>query len=258
MTTYEERKQAKIDRLHQAAQTAKQESEQAFNRAHSMADVIPFGQPILVGHYSEGPDRRYRSRIDNQYKKGIELSDKAARLEARAHAAEQNRAIFSDDPNADEKLEAKIERLTKQQEYMKAANKLFRKADKEGLLDMGFTSTQIEKLLIPDFCGRIGFPDYLITNNSANIRRLKERLITIKARVEQEYKETTTETGIKIEENPEENRLRIYFPDKPDKSIRLFLQSHGFRWAPSMGCWSGYLNNNSRYYANQLISQEVK
>ena len=141
---------------------------------------------------------------------------------------------------------------------MKAANKLIRKADKEGLLDMGFSSTQIEQLLLPDFCGRIGFPDYMITNNGANIRRLKERLTTIGKRQEQEYKETTTESGIKIEEDPDDNRLRIYFPSKPDESTRSFLKSHGFRWSPSIGAWSAYLNNNSRYYSNELTTKGVK
>src|SRR4030042_3417776 len=167
-SAYEERKQAKIDRLRQAAEQAEKESDQVLNQARSMAEVIPFGQPILVGHHSEHGDRSYRGRIDSKYQKGFELSKKAEQLERRAQALENNHAIFSDDPNASEKIDAKIERLTKQQEYMKAANKLFKKADREGLLDMGFTSIQIEKLLTPDFCGRIGFPAYMITNNGAN------------------------------------------------------------------------------------------
>jgi hypothetical protein len=34
-----------------------------YDDAHRMADAIPFGQPILDGHHSEGRDRRYRDRI---------------------------------------------------------------------------------------------------------------------------------------------------------------------------------------------------
>ena len=41
--------------------------------------------------------------------------------------------IFSDDPDATEKLVDKIERLKKRQGVMKRANQLIRKADREGL-----------------------------------------------------------------------------------------------------------------------------
>jgi hypothetical protein len=51
---------------------------------------------------------------------------------------ESNRAIFSDDPDATEKLIDKIERLKKRQGVMKRANQLIRKADREGLRDLGF------------------------------------------------------------------------------------------------------------------------
>jgi hypothetical protein len=47
--------------------------------------------------------------------------------------------IFSDDPDATEKLVEKIERLKKRQGVMKRAYHLIRKADHEGLADLGFS-----------------------------------------------------------------------------------------------------------------------
>jgi len=58
--------------------------------------------------------------------------------------------------------------------------------------------------------GRIGFPDYLLTNNSANIRRLKQRLGTIQAHSEDESSEKDV-NGVRIVDNVEENRLQIFF-----------------------------------------------
>ena len=49
---------------------------------------------------------------------------------------------------------------------MKQANKAIRMKDKEKgdatLHDMGYTDEQIAQLREPDFCGRIGFPDYML------------------------------------------------------------------------------------------------
>ena len=83
--------------------------------------------------------------------------------------------IFSDDPDATEKLVDKIERLKKRHGVMKRANHLIRKADREGLGDLGFSEETIAELFAQDFAGRTGFPNYALTNNSANIRRLEKR-----------------------------------------------------------------------------------
>ena len=254
---YEAKREARYQRLLDAADRAENEGNTNTDQAHQMASFIPFGQPILVGHHSEGRDRRYRSRIENKYRKGYELRQKAAELRSRAEAAANNNTIFSDDPSATEKLEAKIERLTKRQELMKAANKLVRQGDREGLAALGFSDTVINGLLTPDFCGRIGFPNYLLTNNNANIRRLKERLQTLAVRSQLENTESEV-NGIRVVENVDDNRVQIFFPGKPDAAIRTQLKSHGFRWAPSIGCWQAYYNTNSKYYAKQIVEEATK
>ena len=138
--------------------------------------MIPLGQPILVGHHSEKRHRSHLKRIDQHFAEAQEHHDKAEYFRRRAAAAESNRAIFSDDPDATEKLVDKIERLKKRQGVMKRANQLIRKADRDGLADLGFSDETIAKLFNADFTGRVGFPNYALTNNSANIRRLEKRL----------------------------------------------------------------------------------
>src|SRR3990172_1736562 len=93
---YDERKAAKIERLRARAERKSQEAAALLKSGNAMFDCIPFGQPILVGHYSEGRDRRYRERAHNKISKGYATQDYAESLEERADNAEANTAIFSE------------------------------------------------------------------------------------------------------------------------------------------------------------------
>lgn len=255
---YEAKRQARVDRLHARADKAEAESQARFAQADKMASVIPFGQPILVGHYSEKADRRYRERIHKNMERGMEAHHDAADLRRRAEAAERNRAIFTEDPQASEKIADKIARLEQRQEMMKAANKLVRKEDRAGLAEMGFSEAVINGLLTPDFCGRLGFPSYELKNNGANIRRLKKRLVSLEA-LPTETTETEHEDYTVIE-NADEYRIQIVFDGKPPAEVRKRLKAHGFRWAPSQGAWQRHLNNAGRYAVDafaQWYNEEV-
>ena len=123
------------------------------------------------------------------------------------------------------------------------------------LVALGFPEARAALLLKPDDCGRIGFPDYALTNNNANIRRMKERL----ASVEKAHATPATEqqgTRARLEDCPAENRVRLFYPGKPDADIRATLKSSGFRWAPSLGCWQAYRNNRTLPMARHLAGLE--
>lgn len=51
MNDYEERKAARIDRLKELAEKRRAEAEALDQRGRKMSEVIPLGQPILVGHH---------------------------------------------------------------------------------------------------------------------------------------------------------------------------------------------------------------
>lgn len=250
---YEAKRQARYERLQAAADKTKRESEKLVSQAHSMAGVIPFGQPILVGHHSEGRDRNYRNKITKRFRRGYELSERAATLQDRAEAARNNTAIFTDDPQAAEKLEEKIARLEQRQEIMKSANKLVKKEDRQGLAALGFSDERIDDLLKPDFVGRVGFPSYELTNNNANIRRLKDRLKVIESHADDKTTEKSG-NGIRVVDNVEANRVQVFFPGKPDDATRIALKSHGFRWTPSLGCWQAYRNYSAKSFSDTLIN----
>ena len=249
---YEAKRQRRIDRLEERAAAKRSEGEAATRAGDAMLSVIPLGQPILVGHHSEGRDRRYRGRAFGKLERGRELTSEAERLEQRAAAASENTAIFSDDPAAVEKLEAKVERLEARQRLMVAANRCVKRGDREGLAALGFSPSRIQELFTPDFCGRLGFPGYALTNNGTNIRRLKGRV----GELVRAATESTTETernGVRVVDDVDANRLRLYFPGKPAEAVRDRLKRSGFRWSPPEGCWQRHRGSSALAAADYAL-----
>src|SRR5690606_15907427 len=172
MNIYETKQAARKAAYQAKAVQAEQQADAAHAQAHDMAQAIPFGQPILVGHHSEHGDRRYRERIHQGYDKSFELQKKAEHYADKAAAVGKG-GISSDDPQVIEKLMAKLASLQAWQDAMKKLNGILRrhaKADPEtrisalvatGLVD----DARARELVNPDFMGRIGFAPYQLSNN---------------------------------------------------------------------------------------------
>lgn len=285
MNHYERKQEARRERLLAAAERAEAKSEAAYKRADMREEVsgIPFGQPILVGHHSEGRHRAAIKRADNAMRASIEADKRAKELRGKA-AAVGSGGISSDDPDAIQKLQAQIDAAKESQEFMKAANKAIRAAWKHGVRFDGpaedieiakkalakacgrdFSEAEARSMLKPDFCGRIGFADYQMSNNLANIKRMEKRIVQLQANAKRaeaaggEEKRDVYQGVCEVVENFEENRLQIIFDGKPSAEVRAELKSNGFRWAPSQGAWQRQLNNGARYAAKRfLISQGVE
>jgi hypothetical protein len=76
----------RADRLETRAERAAAESEARLTAARQAFDAMN-GQPILVGHYSEGPHRRAIARANNNMHRGIEEGRRAEQLERAARVA---------------------------------------------------------------------------------------------------------------------------------------------------------------------------
>lgn len=250
---FEERRQNRIDHARQQAEKNKRESAAQWKSADDIAKYIPPGQPILVGHHSEKRHRKDLGKIDNAMRGSIDADQKAEHYADKAKSIENNRAIFSDDPDAVEKLEKKIQKLQAFQEFMKAANKCIKKKDKEAFLQLEYSTEKLwNQLNEPDFCRRTGFPSYKLTNNNQNISRLKKRL------AEQQLSDAreTTEMevrGVRYVENAEANRVQLVFQHVPEKEVRERLKSEGFRWCRSEGAWQRHLNNAGIWAAKKFL-----
>jgi Domain of unknown function (DUF3560) len=246
---FESRKERRLDNAHRQGLKNRKLSKSFYERSTSMARCIPMGQPILVGHHSEKRDRRFRRRLWDLMGQSVAASDKAEYYEQKAAAIESNRAISSDDPDAIEKLKVKIAEAIARQDFMKAGNKIVKskKLKIEQKIEQLKAAGHSLLILQPDFCGRIGYADYELTNNNANIRRMKQRLEQLeKALI------NAVEIGDTEEEYPDlelvvrhartVNRVQLIFSGKPSSEIRSLLKSHGFRWAPFEGAWQRHLN----------------
>ena len=258
MNDFESERAAKAARFRQLAEKHENIATGRHFAARERLEMIPLGQPILVGHHSEKRHRKDLTRIDEHFAKAKEHHDKAEYFRRRAAAAESNVVIFSDDPDATEKLVDKIERLKKRQGVMKRANQLIRKADREGLADLGFSEETITKLFSQDYAGRVGFPNYALTNNSANIRRLEKRLAAIQNTQNDETTEERFTNGVCLVDNVEANRLQIFFPEIPSEEIRRELKRNGFHWSPTIGAWQRHRSNRAMYLAKLILTNHTR
>ena len=162
--------------------------------------------------------------------------------------------ISADDPQAVQKLEKKLESLEKSQETMKAVNAYYRK---HKTLD-GCPHLSPEQLgkLKADMAsswhlGNKPFATWALSNNSAEIRRVKERIKSLSQQKEIGFVGWKFEGG-KVEANTEANRLQIFFEDKPDEVTREALKNNGFRWSPKAGAWQRQLTSNAYYAADYV------
>lgn len=164
--------------------------------------------------------------------------------------------IKSDDENAIEKLQEKVDILKEKQEQMKEVNKAVRLKDTEKgneiLGNMGYTDKQIEQLRTPDYCGIIGFPSYLLSNNNANIRRLEGRIKSLQATKSNGTQERKNEF-FSVREDVDSMRIQLFFEEKPEPEVREILKRNGFRWAPSVGAWQRTLNENGKYAVRSVL-----
>lgn len=80
----QERARAKAERYYGYASNAHKRSDEAFQKAHDAVANIPFGQPILVGHHSEGAHRAAIKRSGNAMDKSVAEMEKAKEYENKA------------------------------------------------------------------------------------------------------------------------------------------------------------------------------
>lgn len=257
MADYQDRLEAKRDRLQERAENKRKESDAAYQRSHALVEHIPMGQPILVGHHSE---RAHRNALDKSWSlmgKSFKLGEYADSLESRA-ANVGTGGISSNDPEAVQKLQDKLNSLEKSQDTMKAVNKIIRgkklsdaekveQIVKDGLL----TEAQAQEIMKPDFAGRVGFASYSLSNNNAEIRRTRERL--------EELKRLHNSAPIDFENDDfsmsiNNGQIIINFAGgKPNDETRQLVKRAAFKWSRYQGAWVRKVTGNAIHSARHLL-----
>jgi predicted RNA methylase len=86
-STLVDRAEARAERFETYAEHRGEDAARAHASVAAIADNIPFGQPILVGHHSERHARRDAKRIETGMRKAIRMWETGKYWEARAEAA---------------------------------------------------------------------------------------------------------------------------------------------------------------------------
>lgn len=254
--TRKERQQTRIDRYNTYADNATERAAAAFDRSAAAVAGIPFGQPVIVGHHSEAAHRAALERSNNAMRQSVEESQKAAYYRQKAEAAANNTNIYLEDDDAIQRLEDKIAKLTRLQETMKNDNRIIRakKMTAEEKTAALVASGHSEATAIRMINENIEWPTYHLANNKAKIKAAQKQLEKAKILASKEDKEYNI-GDITVKECYSENRIRLYFPDKPDEETRSRLKNRGYRWAPSAGCWQAYINSPARWMLDDLAKQ---
>ena len=219
------------------------------NRGYEIAARVP---SIMIAGGSNFPVRKKQKQNAADEKNMQEFSEIQGLL-SKIRSTGMG-GISADDPNAISKLESKLAKREALQETMKAVNAYYRKHKTvDGCPHL--TAAQIEQMkasLSSDWWANPKpFETYQLSNNSAEIRRLKERIATLTRQKEIGYVGWEFDGG-KVEANARDNRLQIFFDEKPDADICKKLNEYGFRWAPSAGAWQRQLTDNAIRAADAL------
>lgn len=250
-----EKKPEEAERAYRLAERYAKKMADYFNRESSIGMMCPSVMISGAGNFPVRKKKRQVAAWDRNHQFYTEVQGILGKIENILYGRE---IIKSDDERAIEKLEEKLQDMRELQEQMKAANRALRLKDTEAgddaLREMGYSEEDIKKLREPDYLGRIGYPDYALQNNNANIHRVERRIKDLKAVKEKGSSEQEYRT-FKVVENTEAMRYQIIFDGKPEPEIRDLLKGHGFKWAPSQGAWQRQITANGRYALKEVVEK---
>jgi hypothetical protein len=238
--TRRERLERKAEKRREWAAGRRQKADSAFKAAHAATAMIPMGQPILIGHHSEGRHRAAIARSDSAMGRAVESMDMAKHHVSKAAGLESqlDNSIFSDDPDAIEALEAKVAGLEAERERIKAINKAIRSGTGwEARISPPLTEDERADLVSHARFGsstKPGYPSYKLSNLGGVIRNAKLRIEDIKRRQARAAEaEAAGGQVVKIHGD----YASVTFAEKPERSVLNDLKAAGFHW--SGGSWHG-------------------
>lgn len=147
----------------------------------------------------------------------------------------------------------KLADLEIKQEGMKEFNKLARKhksVTPEFIIEAARQEEIPESALSEVRRGYI--EGFKLTNNNANIKRVRERIAALENRIDFQ----NTFEGIEFEGGSvvvEDGRIKVFNDTKPGREIIDLFKQSGFRWSPHWKCWTRQLTGNAMAVLNKTI-----
>ena len=247
--------QARRERAERKAARLSAEAKGKLGEARREIEMIPPGQPILVGHHSEKRHRRALERHDQKMRAGLATEREA---ESARHAAiRAGSSISADDPEAVRLLKEKLTKLETRQQQMKDVNRAYKRGGIEAVREQFGDRYALEsaKTLQAQPYYDKPFPGYALTNNNANIRRVKERIQELEKKAQAAPNPAIVGSGFRIVEDTEDNRLRFFFDERPDRETTRKMKQAGFRFSRQHMAWQRQITNQARYKAEDMARQ---
>ena len=223
-----------------------------YSRSRVMSAMIT-GPSKFPTRHNEKHSRSY----ENKVQAFLDWTKKAIYRISKTLGLSGGTAISSDDKDAIEQLQAKIAALETKQARMKQINTLWKKGGSkpESLKDANLTDAERAEIISHVKYGGTDrpYPSWSLTNNNGNIRRLKERLQELQKRKTDKTSDTVI-GSVTITDNVEDNRVQIFFSEKPPEQIRRRLKENGFKWAPSIGAWQRMRSPAATQRAKEIIT----
>ena len=162
-----------------------------------------------------------------------------------------------------ERLQEKLDSLKRSQEIMKAANKIIRnkklaeveKVDE--LVALGFSEQNALKVMEPDFCGRIGFATYQLSNNLAKIKDTEDKIKRHTAMAQAEDVEKEYPWGT-FRKDFSDERYRFIFDGKPKQEVIDLMKRHAFKWSRANMAWQRQITPNSTFTVKHYVLPELE
>lgn len=160
-----------------------------------------------------------------------------------------------------ERLQEKLDTLKRNQEIMKAANKIIRdkklaeveKVDE--LVALGFSEEQSLKLMDPSqgWWGA-GFAPFSLSNNNAKIRETERNLKRHLEMAQSKDEKREYPWGV-VRYDYSDERYRLVFNERPSHDIIDLLKSNGFKWSPKNEAWQRQITPNAQYALRRIIEK---
>lgn len=203
--TYRERREARAERLSDWADKRTSAAVQQLNSQPELRHDWAFiTQPGRI------PQRDRMNRADARAFESLHKAEDMARR-AETITEQLDASIYSDDPDAIERLEERVAELEAKREAIKAENKA-RRARGEEIA-----------------------PAYVLANLSGNIKRNRDRLAGLKA--DKARAERSEGAGGQLVEVLASGYCSVTFAEKPPRETLDALKAAGFHWR--RGSWWG-------------------
>lgn len=245
-----ELKERALARAQLRAARARAKAKHHYNASGEAVRGIEPGQPVLVGHHSEGRHRRALARSDAHMRKSCDAYEVAEAAENDAKFADRRagRAVLGRDPEALIALGEKLASLEAERDGMKAVNAAYRRGgwDAAEALDglRGMVKVAQASMRLLPYQDR-PFPSYALTNIGANIRRVRARIAALEAKRSASDRTIEFDGGV-VEEDVAADRIRIVFDERVSRENYREMRRRGFRFARSCGGFQRHLNLQGR------------